>query len=242
MDPSTPERCFFKSQFWDFMLFSMSASHDLIHSRPPSHSPIHLPSPHALPERELIAVALGHLRKRHMPPWGLHGLAHWWRVRHNGLLVAGEMGANPRVLILFAIFHDSHRNNDGADPQHGRRAADWLLETREGRTLCSSAATLTTLRSLSDTEFHSLHAACDLHTSQIHHPDPSVAACFVADRLDLSRVGFRPDPRRMPAPAPLVTTAFIDAAIERQRTHLEWPGGSEIEPVWGVQPGNRADL
>jgi hypothetical protein len=46
----------------------------------------------------------------------------------------------------------------------------------------------------------------------------------------------------MPAPAPLVTTAFIDAAIERQRTHLAWPGGSKIEPVWGVQPGNRADL
>jgi hypothetical protein len=72
-------------------------------------------------------------------------------------------------------------------------------------------------RALTDAEFGSLYTACDLHTGTPHHDDPTVAACFVADRLDLSRVGFRPDPRRMPAPAALVDDAFIEAAMERER-------------------------
>ncbi len=223
------------------MPFSMSQAPDLTPSRLSSHSPNNSPTL-ALPERPLIATALTHLRHRGMSPWGLHGLAHWWRVRHNGLLLASEIGADLRIVTLFAIFHDSHRNDDGADPQHGPRAAAWLTQAREGSTPCSCPVTLDVLRSLSDTEFSSLHTACNLHTSQIHHPDPTVAACFVADRLDLSRVGFRPDPRRMPAPDSLVNTAFIDAAIERERRHLSWPGGPEIESVWGVHPGNPADL
>ena len=193
-----------------------------------------------LPERELIAVAVAHLRERRMHPWGLHpwglhGLAHWWRVRHNGLLVADPMGASRRVVTLFAIFHDSHREDDGADPRHGPRAADWLARVRGGSAPCACATTLAILRALPGHEFESLRTACDLHTSSLHHDDPSVAACFVADRLDLSRVGYRPDPRRMPAPASLLDETFIEAAMERERRRLDWPGGELIEPVWGVK-------
>ena len=75
-----------------------------------------------------------------------------------------------------------------------------------------------------------------LGAAAAHHDDPTVAACFVADRLDLSRVGFRPDPRRMPAPAGLLTDAVIEAAMERERVGLRWAGGAEIETVWGVRP------
>jgi uncharacterized protein len=206
----------------------------------PAYSPprLHPPSPASpdLPERELIAVAVAHVRERRMSPWGMHGLEHWWRVRHNGLLVAGSMGASRRVVTLFAIFHDSHRNDDGADRHHGPRAAAWLAGVRDGRDGCACATTLATLRALTDAEFNSLYTACDLHTGTRHHDDPTVAACFVADRLDLSRVGFRPDPRRMPAPAALVDDAFIEAAMERERKRLAWPGGAEIETVWGVRP------
>jgi uncharacterized protein len=199
---------------------------------------LHPPSPASpdLPERELIAVAVAHLRERRMHAWGMHGLEHWWRVRHNGLLVAGSMGASRRVVTLFAIFHDSHRNDDGADRHHGPRAAAWLAGVRDGRDGCACATTLATLRALTDAEFNSLYTACDLHTGTRHHDDPTVAACFVADRLDLSRVGFRPDPQRMPAPAALVDDAFIEAAMERERKRLAWPGGAEIEAVWGVRP------
>jgi uncharacterized protein len=166
----------------------------------------------------------------------MHGLAHWWRVRHNGLLVADAMGASARVVTLFAIFHDSHRNNDGADRQHGPRAAAWLARVRRGLDAECCFVTSETIRALSDGEFESLRVACELHTGTPHHDDPTVAACFVADRLDLSRVGFRPDPRRMPAPAAFVDDAFIEAAMERERKRLAWPGGAEIETVWGVRP------
>jgi hypothetical protein len=45
----------------------------------------------------------------------LHGLAHWRRVTLNAL--ADETpGAAVEVAILFGIFHDSVRENDGYDP------------------------------------------------------------------------------------------------------------------------------
>jgi uncharacterized protein len=192
-----------------------------------------------LPERKLIATAIGLVRKRRMDPWGLHGLAHWWRVRHNGLLVSDALGANPRVVRLFAIFHDSHREDDGTDPEHGPRAAEWLAKVRHATEAgaCECSETCATLRSLTDAEFLALHTACDLHTRASHHDDATVAACFVADRLDLSRVGFRPDPRLMPAPATLLHRDFIEAAMARERAGLAWPGGAEIEEVWGVRGG-----
>jgi uncharacterized protein len=191
-----------------------------------------------LPERTLLAAAVANVRLHGMEPWGLHGLAHWWRVRHNGLLVADAMGASSRVVKLFAIFHDSHRTDDNEDPEHGPRAAAWLERVRAGDTTAhgACAATIDTIRAVTAAEFDALHAACELHTRALHHHDPSVAACFVADRLDLSRVGFRPDPKRMPAPDRLLSNDFIDAAITRERAGLDWPGGGEIESVWGVRP------
>jgi uncharacterized protein len=191
----------------------------------------------ALPEATLIAAALANVRRNGMRPWGLHGLAHWWRVRHNGLLVADAMGANPRVVRLFAIFHDSHREDDGYDREHGPRAAAWLARVRNGDRTAHGAceATFAMIAALAAAEFESLRAACELHTRATHHDDPSVAACFVADRLDLSRVGFRPDPFRMPAPATLLTRELIDAAIARTSAGLAWPGGSDIATVWGVK-------
>jgi uncharacterized protein len=142
---------------------------------------------------------------------------------------------------LFAIFHDSHRDDDGHDPGHGPRAADWLRRVRFDDAAARGAGDTISaaLRALSDGEFASLHAACELHTSVLHHDDPSVAACFVADRLDLSRVGRRPDPNRMPAPRQIVDDRFIDAAIDRQRRGLDWEGGQEIERVWRISVPRR---
>jgi uncharacterized protein len=191
-----------------------------------------------LPEPVLVAAAVKNVERCGMRPWGLHGLAHWWRVRHNGLLVAETMGANPRVVTLFAIFHDSHRHDDGGDPRHGPRAAAWLAQVRSGDRTAQGAcdATFDTIGALADGEFAALATACELHTSAARHDDPTVAACFVADRLDLSRVGSRPDPRRMPPAPQLLDRAFIEAAIERERLGLGWPGGAEIGAVWGVTP------
>ncbi len=213
-------------------------------ARPTVRAAVPTPSetkPPDLPERELIDAAVAHVRSRCMDPWGLHGLAHWWRVRHNGLLIADAMGANLRVVRLFAIFHDSHRDDDGHDPDHGPRAADWLRRVRGGeaaaRDDCDAA--IAALRALTDIEFESLYAACELHTSTLHHDDPTVATCFVADRLDLSRVGRRPDPRLMPAPRHVVDEELINAAIDRQRKGLDWDGGQAIERVWRISVPRR---
>ena len=46
---------------------------------------------------------------------GIHGTAHWMRVRRNGLLVAETEGANTRIVEAFAVFHDSQRHNDNHD-------------------------------------------------------------------------------------------------------------------------------
>lgn len=210
-----------------------------------------------IPEYALVALAMAHVRACGMDPWGIHGVEHWWRVRHNGLLVAQSMGARPHVVTMFAILHDSHRRDDLDDPEHGPRAAAWLARVREASNDAIDADPLfgapahrksgrvhqrfvapavESIRALDDADFRALLVACREHTREETHPDPTVAACFVADRLDLSRVGYRPDPARMPAPRQLLTDALIDGAVERQRLGLAWPGGAEIRGAWDLEP------
>ncbi len=59
-----------------------------------------------------------------LAPWGTHGLSHWARVWENGLRLAEATGADPTIVRLFAIYHDSCRLNDGcvppARPSRGR--------------------------------------------------------------------------------------------------------------------------
>lgn len=114
-----------------------------------------------------------------------HGISHWDRVYENGKrLLTPEV--NPRVVGLFAYLHDSCRDDDGTDYYHGERAAEWI-ETLRG----------TYLRSLSDEEFAMLKDACRLHTLEHMTGNPTIDACFDADRLDLWRVGITPDPARL---------------------------------------------
>src|SRR6185369_16204086 len=39
--------------------------------------------------------------------FGDHGISHWARVLENGLRLSTETGADPNVVSLFAVFHDS---------------------------------------------------------------------------------------------------------------------------------------
>ncbi len=203
-----------------------------------------------LDEKLILARSLAHVRLHAMKPWGLHGVAHWWRVRHNGLLVAAHSGANERVVRLFALIHDSFREDDGSDPQHGARAAAWLLRVREDRVLrdevhdemhaephTNDAAfqhTRAVIHALDARAFEQLHRACELHTSTARTGDLTIDACFVADRLDLARVGYRPDPRLMPADASLLTPTFIDDAMQRTHLGLSWANEAEFTEAWGV--------
>src|SRR5690606_8923116 len=56
---------------------------------------------------------------------GIHGVAHWARVRFHGVSLARELGLDTGVPRLFAILHDSQRRYEGDDPEHGPRAADY---------------------------------------------------------------------------------------------------------------------
>ena len=115
----------------------------------------------------------------------LHGISHWERVERNGLLLATPE-CDVTVIRLFAYLHDSCRENDGYDWEHGPRAAQLIVGIRDSL-----------LKDLSDEQFKLLQEACRLHTSTHRTGNPTIDACFDADRLDLGRVGITPDPNKM---------------------------------------------
>jgi len=114
-----------------------------------------------------------------------HGLDHWKRVEANGLLLANATGADITVVRLFAIFHDSRRENEFTDPDHGRRGAAYAKELRNIHF------------QITDLQFELLETACIWHTERTHHQDPTIGTCWDADRLDLRRVGIIPNPKYM---------------------------------------------
>jgi uncharacterized protein len=114
---------------------------------------------------------------------GIHGQAHWRAVAWTGCdLLAGEPDADPAVVLLFAMFHDSMRLDDGHDPRHGPRAAVFA-RSLHGRFF-----------HLPDDRLRWLELACDGHTTERHSGNPTTAVCWDADRLNLWRIGVRPDP------------------------------------------------
>ena len=115
----------------------------------------------------------------------LHGISHWERVERNGLMLATPE-CDVTVIRLFAYLHDSCREDDGYDEEHGSRAAKMIEGLRENL-----------LKDLSDEQFSMLQEACRLHTSTHRTGNSTIDACFDADRLDLGRVGIMPDPKKM---------------------------------------------
>lgn len=115
----------------------------------------------------------------------VHGMEHWKRVERNGLLLATE-DVNVNVVRLFAYLHDHKRLSDGWDLEHGQRAAENMDNLRH-----------TLLEGLTDEEFGMLRRACMEHTITERTGVPTIDACFDADRMDLPRVGYMPDPDRM---------------------------------------------
>jgi uncharacterized protein len=149
---------------------------------------------------------------------GIHGITHWARVWENGLRLAATNGADVEVVKLFALFHDSRRENDGTDPDHGRRGADLARRLRRE------------LFDLPDAAFELLCVACEWHTDSVTHPDPTVQACWDADRLDLGRVGMMPT-RKYLNTAAAHTPGMIDWAHKRS---VRFHEPALVAEVWGV--------
>ena len=140
----------------------------------------------------------------------LHGEGHWRRVAAAGLALLPETpDADPALVFLFALFHDSMRFNDGHDPRHGPRGAALARDLR-GEAF-----------DLEEAEMGLLGFACEEHTNGGVGRDPTVGVCWDADRLNLRRVGIRPDPRLLSTGAAR-NGGRIKWARDLQREHLAW--------------------
>lgn len=149
------------------------------------------------------------LRRAQALTWhGIHGISHWQRVRENGLQLAEINGADAAVVEYFAFLHDVKRLNDGRDPQHGQRAADFARTIRS------------TLIHLSDLQFEQLAYACAEHTRGLRHTGITIGTCWDADRLDLGRVNIIPDPKHLCTEAAR-DPEFRESAIRRSQPGLD---------------------
>ena len=110
----------------------------------------------------------------------IHGFKHWRTVEKNGLYLSQFNDGDPAVISHFAYFHDSMRVNDQRDDGHGTRGGQYALDNRESL-------------ELDDDQLNLLYEACAGHTGGRNPSNDTVACCWEADRLDLRRVGIKPD-------------------------------------------------
>lgn len=149
---------------------------------------------------------LRHLRQQfQIDWWGHHGIAHWARVRANGLMLASQTDANRHVVELFAYFHDSRRINEHQDEGHGVSGAQ-LAKHLKGKFFDAT-----------DHEIDLLCYACEHHSDGMIQADPTVQTCWDADRLDLGRVGIIPKARYLCTEAAR-TEAVMARANRRAQT------------------------
>jgi uncharacterized protein len=135
----------------------------------------------------------------------LHGEQHWQDVAAMGLDLAElTPGADVLTVLLFGLLHDCMRRDDGPDPLHGHRAADFAAGLR-GRYF-----------DLADPRWRRLDRALRLHSDGYITRDPTVACCWDGDRLDLTRLGVRPDPGLLSTRA-----ARVEAEVYLERVRAE---------------------
>jgi uncharacterized protein len=112
-----------------------------------------------------------------------HGVRHWQLVAWTGAQLLPDVpGADADLVLCFALFHDSMRFNEHTDPEHGLRGGQLAAELLAGWPY------------LDDARVETLVDACTRHTDGETSSDPSVGVCWDSDRLNLWRVGYRPDP------------------------------------------------
>lgn len=121
---------------------------------------------------------------------GPHGLPHWSRVYRNGILIArSDPFVNLEVVTLFAMLHDSQRDNEYDDPEHGIRGSRYAQTLADEGLIQLPGQQLAILKAaIAD---HPMGWVMDMGTpAKDHH---TIQACWDADRLDLGRVGTKPD-------------------------------------------------
>ena len=127
---------------------------------------------------------LGFIQERFQCDWyGLHGIKHWQTVASHGRVIGKlhELNkSNLLIIELFSYLHDSCRQNEGVDSEHGLRAANMAAELNN------------IFYSLNPSGLNCLSEAIAKHSLGFVSNDPVIQTCWDADRLDLVRVGIEP--------------------------------------------------
>ncbi|MGC1273165.1 MAG: hypothetical protein WBC44_05620 [Planctomycetaceae bacterium] len=139
--------------------------------------------------------------------------------------MAQETGADVEVVSLFAVLHDSRRENEGSDPDHGPRAARFAVKLHGN------------VFELDDRRFGLLQRACEGHTHERTHPDVTIQTCWDADRLDLGRVGILPH------------AEYLCTEVAKRPETIKWADGRasfgfvpELVAVeWGIELEKQLD-
>jgi len=128
----------------------------------------------------------------------IHGPSHWKRVEQIGLRIAEQTGADPEIVRLFSVFHDSCRMSEGHDPKHGLRGAKLAASLRGSS------------YEIDEARFKTLEFACIHHTDGLLSTDASIGTCWDADRLDLPRVGVIP------------VRGLMSTTVAKEETLFQW--------------------
>ena len=140
-----------------------------------------------------------------------HGSHHWRLVGWVGSeLLPTVSDADPLVVFLFALFHDSQRENEWDDPEHGQRGAE-LARRLIPKWLPTTSAD----------QLDVLYEACALHTEAGPTDDPTLGTCWDSDRLNLWRVGTEPSPRYL-STKEAKRPERIEWANDLQSKDFEW--------------------
>lgn len=112
----------------------------------------------------------------------IHGPIHWASVAVAGFTLCElTPEADPQTVLYFAMLHDAMRENDGHDPAHGKRAANLAQLLRESGDL-----------GLDERRLAVLEEALVYHDKGRTSANPTIGACWDADRIALPRVHINP--------------------------------------------------
>lgn len=141
-----------------------------------------------------------------------HGEEHWRCVTATGLALGAAADDVDRSLVFcFGLLHDTRRENEAVDPEHGPRAAAFAAELRAEGSL-----------PLDDARFALLEEALRLHSFGHVSDHPTIGTCWDADRLHLPRVWIQPDPARFSTAVALGDEPLEAAATLRSDGAPAW--------------------
>ena len=136
-----------------------------------------------------------------------HGITHWRNVEAFGLMLADEYpSADTDVIRWFAYLHDCRRGTERPFEEHGRLTAAFISGIRK-----------TFLKDLTDAQIKTLKLACKHHTTKRRTKNLTADICLDAYRLDLNRVGIKPDPKRMATEAGARFAQMSEAELESRK-------------------------